>query len=106
MCVRVMQVPTFVAQRVPDSHGDYPVLDQAYAVQQWLEQTNIPENVVMMSEPDQLFIRPLPNLMGPEGRPVLYKFGYMAPAAVSAAQSGLRARVRCLLGALYAAPQQ
>lgn len=42
------------------------MLNRPYAFKQWVEKANIPEKYVLMSEPDHVMIRPLPNFMTSE----------------------------------------
>ena len=44
----------------------YVVLNRPYAFVQWVKQAKIPERYVLMSEPDHIFLRPLPNFMNGE----------------------------------------
>ena len=49
----------------------YVVLNRPYAFVQWIKAQKIPEKYVFMSEPDHVFLRPLPNFMtsdAPGGR--------------------------------------
>ncbi len=41
----------------------YVVLNRPYAFVQWVQKAKIPEKYVLMSEPDHIFLRPLPNFM-------------------------------------------
>lgn len=79
----VEEVPTFIAKAYPEEH-DYPPLERPYAIQQWVEQADIPEQYVFLADPDHIFLRPLPNLMGSDMRPVGFRFWYMRPAKVGA----------------------
>jgi hypothetical protein len=65
------EVPTFISQPLPDS-DDYPPLHRAYGLLQWLNQTTIPEQFVVLCETDQIFLRPMPNLVGSDMRIVGY----------------------------------
>eukprot|EP00878_Enallax_costatus_P018039 GHUV01018967.1.p1 GENE.GHUV01018967.1~~GHUV01018967.1.p1 ORF type:complete len:389 (+),score=99.42 GHUV01018967.1:186-1352(+) len=78
----VSEVPTFVAQPLPESvvaHEYYPVLNRPYALLQWVQQTNITEEYVMMSEPDHIFLLPLVNFMKGDDRPAAFPFFYIEP---------------------------
>lgn len=82
------EVPTFVAQPLPNSvveHEAYPVLNRPYAFLQWIQHTNITEEFILMSEPDHIFLRPIPNLMRKDAWPAAYPFFYIEPAKVSLA---------------------
>lgn len=79
----VGEVPTFIAKPYPEEH-DYPPLERPYAIQQWLEEADIPEQYVFLADPDHIFLRPIPNLIGSDMRPVGYRFWYMTPAKVGA----------------------
>lgn len=79
------EVPTFVAQPLPNSvveHESYPVLNRPYAFLQWIRATNITEDFILMSEPDHIFLRPIPNLMRKDEWPAAYPFFYIEPAQV------------------------
>ncbi len=39
------------------------VLNRPWAVVQWLKKAKIPERYVLMSEPDHIWLKPMPNLM-------------------------------------------
>ncbi len=41
----------------------YVVLNRPYAFVQWVQKAKIPEKYVLMSEPDHIFLRPIPNFM-------------------------------------------
>jgi hypothetical protein len=81
----VDEIPTFVAQPLPESvvpHEYYPVLNRPYALLQWVQQAKITEEYVMMSEPDHIFLRPLPNFMKKDDRPAAFPFFYIEPHKV------------------------
>eukprot|EP00878_Enallax_costatus_P035440 GHUV01039520.1.p1 GENE.GHUV01039520.1~~GHUV01039520.1.p1 ORF type:complete len:150 (-),score=21.38 GHUV01039520.1:282-731(-) len=85
----VSEVPTFVAQPLPESvvaHEYYPVLNRPYALLQWVQQTNITEEYVMMSEPDHIFLLPLVNFMKGDDRPAAFPFFYIEPHKVRRTQ--------------------
>jgi hypothetical protein len=60
-------------------HSWYIVLNRPYAFVQWVEKVKIPERYVLMSEPDHVFLRPLPNFMTGEA-PAAFPFFYIEPA--------------------------
>jgi hypothetical protein len=75
------EVPTFLADPLPDSvveHSWYPVLNRPYAFMQWVEKANIKEKYVLMSEPDHIMLRPLPNFMRHD-HPAAFPFFYIEP---------------------------
>jgi hypothetical protein len=79
------EVPTFVAQPLPNSvveHEAYPVLNRPYAFLQWIKASNITEDYILMSEPDHIFLRPIPNLIRKDSWPAAYPFFYIEPAKV------------------------
>lgn len=39
------------------------MLNRPYAFLQWINQARIPEKYVLMSEPDHIWLKPMPNLM-------------------------------------------
>jgi hypothetical protein len=41
----------------------YVVLNRPYAFVQWTQKVKIPETYVLMSEPDHIYLRPMPNFM-------------------------------------------
>lgn len=41
----------------------YVVLNRPYALLQWIKGAVIPEKYVLMSEPDHVWLKPMPNLM-------------------------------------------
>ena len=57
----------------------YVVLNRPYAFVQWLRSAVFPERYVFMSEPDHLWLRPMPNLMVGQ-RPAAFPFFYIEPA--------------------------
>jgi hypothetical protein len=57
----------------------YVVLNRPYAFVQWLRAAVFPERYVFMSEPDHLWLRPMPNLMVGQ-RPAAFPFFYIEPA--------------------------
>ena len=57
----------------------YVVLNRPYAFVQWLQGTTIPEKYVFMSEPDHIWLKPMPNLMVGE-RPAAFPFFYIEPS--------------------------
>ncbi|GAB4823623.1 hypothetical protein N2152v2_010669 [Parachlorella kessleri] len=74
------EIPTFVAQPLPPEHADlgYVVLNRPYAILQWVQQASIPEKYVLMSEPDHIWLKPMPNLMKGQ-RPAAFPFFYIEP---------------------------
>lgn len=46
---------------------------------QWVNQVLIPERYVLMSEPDHIFLGPLPNIMDGD-RPAAFPFFYIEPS--------------------------
>jgi hypothetical protein len=57
----------------------YVVLNRPFAFVQWLAKADIPEAYVLMSEPDHVWLRPMPNLMAGE-RVAAFPFFYIEPA--------------------------
>jgi hypothetical protein len=55
------------------------VLNRPYAFLQWLQQVNLKEDYVLMSEPDHVFLKPLQNLMVGEN-PAAFPFFYIEPS--------------------------
>ena len=60
----------------------YVVLNRPSAFVQWLAKAVIPEAYVLMSEPDHVWLRPMPNLMVGE-RMAAFPFFYIEPAKPS-----------------------
>ncbi|KAG2278492.1 hypothetical protein Bca52824_061047 [Brassica carinata] len=57
------EIPTFVAQPLPSGMDQgYVVLNRPWAFVQWLQQADIKEDYVLMSEPDHVIVKPIPNL--------------------------------------------
>ncbi|KAI3984195.1 hypothetical protein MKX01_011149 [Papaver californicum] len=74
------EIPTFVVDPLPAGlDRGYIVLNRPWAFVQWLEKANIPEEYVLMAEPDHIFVKPLPNLAS-EKYPVAFPFFYIKPA--------------------------
>ena len=78
----ILEIPTFITNLMPSSiveHADYAPLDRPYAFAQWLKAAPIKEKYVMMSDPDHLILKPLPNLIlhHKEQGPVSYLYSYM-----------------------------
>ena len=73
------EIPTVVVDKLRNDHG-FVVLSRPYALQQWFEKfaDTIPEDYVLMSEPDHLFLRPMPNLMVGE-EAAAFPFFYIDP---------------------------
>jgi len=75
------EIPTFVAQTLPPQHPDhgYIVLNRPWAFKQWVTAVTIPEKYVIMSEPDHIWLKPMPNLMVGQ-RPAAFPFFYIEPS--------------------------
>ena len=39
------------------------MLNRPYALMKWVQEVKIPEKYVLMSEPDHVWLKPMPNLM-------------------------------------------
>ncbi|CAL8466227.1 g5763 [Coccomyxa elongata] len=75
------EIPTHVVQPLQDrDNKGYVVLNRPYAFVQWLQTAVFPERYVLMSEPDHLWLRPMPNLMIDNHRPTAFPFFYIEPA--------------------------
>lgn len=46
---------------------------------QWVREVKIPEKYVLMSEPDHVWLKPMPNLMV-DDRPAAFPFFYIEPS--------------------------
>lgn len=75
------EMPTFVAQELPPEHPNhgYIVLNRPWAFVQWLKAVTIPEKYVLMSEPDHLWLKPMPNLMVGQ-HAAAFPFFYIEPS--------------------------
>jgi len=75
------EIPTFVANPLPKDTPTkgYVVLNRPYAFVQWMKQSPPPEKYILMSEPDHVFLKPIPNLMR-GSRPAAFPFFYIEPA--------------------------
>lgn len=71
------EIPTVVVDRLSNEHG-FVVLSRPNAFVQWLKKATIEEDYILMSEPDHLYLRPIPNLMNGE-KPAAFPFFYIAP---------------------------
>jgi len=71
------EIPTVVVDRLQNEHG-FVVLSRPNAFVQWLKKVTIEEDYVLMSEPDHLYLRPIPNLMNGD-RPAAFPFFYINP---------------------------
>ncbi|KAG2501810.1 hypothetical protein HYH03_000310 [Edaphochlamys debaryana] len=76
------ELPTVVVDPLPQSmveHSWYVVLNRPYAFVQWTQKVKIPEQYVLMSEPDHIFLRPMPNFMK-GNNPAAFPFFYIEPS--------------------------
>ena len=55
------------------------MLNRPYAFVQWLQGSAITEKYVFMSEPDHIWLKPMPNLMVGQ-RPASFPFFYIEPS--------------------------
>ena len=76
------EIPTFVAKPLPEKYikDGYVVLNRPYAIKQWLDSTKIEEKYVLMSEPDHLWLKPLPNMMVGQ-HAAAFPFFYIEPSS-------------------------
>ncbi|XP_042408865.1 hydroxyproline O-arabinosyltransferase 3-like [Zingiber officinale] len=73
------EIPTFVVDPLPaGADRGYIVLNRPWAFVQWLEKATIPEEYILMAEPDHVFIKPLPNLAS-DNHPAGFHFFYIKP---------------------------
>ena len=57
------EIPTVVVDPLPPGvDKGYPVLNRPYAFVQWVQKhmDQIPEDYILMAEPDHIFVRPPP----------------------------------------------
>ncbi|GMH33444.1 hypothetical protein BSKO_01278 [Bryopsis sp. KO-2023] len=78
------EIPTFVSDELPhdmikNGKRGYIVINRPYAFTQWVKAANITEKYILMSEPDHVFRKPMPNFMRGEN-PAAYPFFYIEPA--------------------------
>lgn len=60
------EIPSYVVNPLPKDqhdHKGYVVLNRPYAFVQWTQQVKIKEKYIIMSEPDHIWLKPMPNLM-------------------------------------------
>eukprot|EP00798_Chlamydomonas_sp_ICE-L_P000484 gene484-1890_t len=77
----INEVPTIVVDPLPEyviAHTMYVVLNRPYGFARWVSIAKIPERYLFMSEPDHIFMRPLPNLMHGD-TPAAFPFFYIVP---------------------------
>ncbi|KVH90270.1 hypothetical protein Ccrd_007739, partial [Cynara cardunculus var. scolymus] len=73
------EIPTFVAQPLPPGTDQgYIVLNRPWAFVQWLQQAEIKEDYILMSEPDHVIVKPIPNLSR-DGLGAAFPFFYIEP---------------------------
>lgn len=73
------EIPTFVAQPLPSGMDQgYIVLNRPWAFVQWLQQVDIKEDYILMSEPDHIIVKPIPNLAR-DGMGAAFPFFYIEP---------------------------
>ncbi|KAL3497317.1 hypothetical protein ACH5RR_040049 [Cinchona calisaya] len=73
------EIPTFVAQPLPSGMDQgYIVLNRPWAFVQWLQQADIKEDYILMSEPDHIIVKPIPNLAR-DGLGAAFPFFYIEP---------------------------
>ncbi|KAG4931340.1 hypothetical protein AAZX31_17G202000 [Glycine max] len=73
------EIPTFVAQPLPAGMDQgYIVLNRPWAFVQWLQQADIKEDYILMSEPDHIIVKPIPNLAR-DGLGAAFPFFYIEP---------------------------
>eukprot|EP00884_Botryococcus_braunii_P021976 jgi/Botrbrau1/8462/Bobra.0237s0079.1 len=74
------EIPTHVVKPLQDKDDKgYIVLNRPWAFVQWVREANIPEKYVLMSEPDHIWLKPMPNLMV-DDRPAAFPFFYIEPS--------------------------
>ncbi|KAL8153040.1 hypothetical protein V2J09_010800 [Rumex salicifolius] len=73
------EIPTFVAQPLPPGTDQgYVVLNRPWAFVQWLKEADIEEDYILMSEPDHVIVKPIPNLSR-DGLGAAFPFFYIEP---------------------------
>ncbi len=71
------EIPTCVVDRLSEEYG-FVVLSRPNALLQMLAKCDIPEQYILMAEPDHIMLKPLPNLMMGE-KPAAFPFFYIQP---------------------------
>ncbi|AQL01619.1 hypothetical protein ZEAMMB73_Zm00001d045127 [Zea mays] len=74
----VDEIPTFVADPLPDGDQGYIVLNRPWAFVQWLQKADIKEDYILMAEPDHIIVKPIPNLSR-DGQAAAFPFFYIEP---------------------------
>ncbi|XP_062233467.1 hydroxyproline O-arabinosyltransferase 1-like [Phragmites australis] len=74
----VDEIPTFVADPLPEGDQGYIVLNRPWAFVQWLQRADIQEEYILMAEPDHIIVKPIPNLSR-DGRAAAFPFFYIDP---------------------------
>jgi len=73
------EIPSVVVDPLPKGVDEgYVVLNRPYAIKQWLEKYNFAEEYVFMTEPDHLYLRPIPLLAQPK-LAAAFPFFYINP---------------------------
>ncbi|KDD75792.1 hypothetical protein H632_c496p0 [Helicosporidium sp. ATCC 50920] len=78
------EIPTVVVDLLPDNYtalvGNYPVLNRPYGLLQWVRsyKDQIPEQYILMAEPDHIFMLPPPLWATPD-KPAAFPFFYITP---------------------------
>ena len=73
------EIPSVVVDPLPKGVDQgYVVLNRPYAIKQWLEKYNFAEEYVFMTEPDHLYLRPIPLLAQPK-LAAAFPFFYINP---------------------------
>lgn len=74
----VDEIPTFVADPLPDGDQGYIVLNRPWAFVQWIKEADIKEDYILMAEPDHIIVKPIPNLSR-DSRAAAFPFFYIEP---------------------------
>ncbi|KAL3360930.1 hypothetical protein AABB24_014049 [Solanum stoloniferum] len=73
------EIPTFVAQPLPSGMDQgYIVLNRPWAFVQWLQQAQNEKDYILMSEPDHVIVKNIPNL-SKDGLGAAFPFFYIEP---------------------------
>lgn len=73
------EIPTIVVDPLPEGlDRGYVVLNRPWAFVQWLQNSTIEEDYIMMAEPDHIITKPLPNL-ATAANPSAFPFFYIKP---------------------------
>ena len=97
------EIPSIVVDPLPANHDNkgYVVLNRPYAFVQWTQKARIKEKYVLMSEPDHVWLKPMPNLMKVSAWPRQALVNVSALSSRCSQQSATLRRSSVLWASLY-----